>query len=66
MSETPYSRAAHPAMERAEDAIDRAGARAGLALTRFGHQMQGWAARARAEAEDIWAEAQSRRDKAHA
>ena len=47
-----------PAVERAEDLVDQFGERLGTTLGRF-------AARAREELEDIWAEAQNIRRNAH-
>jgi len=65
MSETKSETAAtieqRPATARAEDAIDQAGERVGQFAALFGRRLQVLAARAREEAEDIWAEAQSLR-----
>jgi hypothetical protein len=46
-------------MERAEEIVDQAGERLGAFLSDFGRRAQVFAARAREEAEDIWAEAQA-------
>ncbi len=51
----------HPAMERAEELVDRLGQRLGLLATAAGLGILRLAARAREEAEDVWAEAQSLR-----
>ena len=48
-----------PAMERAEVLVDRAGPRAGAFVSLVGLRVRKLAARAREEAEDVWAEAQS-------
>lgn len=62
MSETSGGNAdQRPAMERAEDLVDRAGEQVGRTAAELGRRLQVWAARAREEAEDIWAEAQSMR-----
>jgi hypothetical protein len=46
-------------MQRAEEMVDRLAANIGSFVQRFGHQVVRLAARAREEAEDIWAEADS-------
>jgi hypothetical protein len=46
--------------ERAEEIIDRLGHRIGYFSVLAGHQVRKFAARVREEAEDIWAEAQTR------
>ena len=53
-----------PATERAEELTDRMGQRLGYVTTLVGLHIRKTAARAREEAEDMWAEAQSirRRD----
>ncbi len=51
------------AMKRAEELVDRWGEQVGQYATSFGHGVLKWVARAREEAEDIWAEAQSIREK---
>jgi hypothetical protein len=48
-----------PAMQRAEELVDQIGERIGHYATVFGHGLLRFAARAREEAEDIWAEAQN-------
>jgi hypothetical protein len=48
-----------PAMERAEGLVDEWGERLGHVARQAGEQVLRLAARAREEAEDIWAEAQS-------
>ena len=48
-----------PAMERAEELVDRMGQRAGAFVSLAGLRVRKLAARAREEAEDVWAEAQS-------
>lgn len=47
-----------PAIARAEELVDRVGEQVGQWLSRLGHSTQRTLARAREEAEDIWAEAQ--------
>jgi len=49
------------AQARAEDMVDRAGERVGQLATTLSRRVQVLLARAREEAEDIWAEAQSMR-----
>jgi hypothetical protein len=51
------------AMRRAEEMVDRIGEQVGHYVSLFGHNILKWAARAREEAEDIWAEAQAIREK---
>jgi hypothetical protein len=51
------------AMRRAEEMVDRIGEQVGHYVSVFGHNVLKWAARAREEAEDIWAEAQALREK---
>jgi hypothetical protein len=46
-------------MRRAEEMVDRIGERIGTLATYLGHQILRLGARAREEAEDMWAEAQS-------
>jgi hypothetical protein len=48
-------------MRRAEEWVDRIGARVGEATAFLGHQLLRLGARVREEAEDIWAEAQNLR-----
>ncbi len=50
-----------PATERAEELADRMGQRLGYVTTHIGLRVRKTAARAREEAEDMWAEAQSLR-----
>ncbi len=52
-----------PNMQRAEEMVDRFGERLGAWAARVGQQLRVAAARAREEAEDIWAEAQSMRQR---
>lgn len=54
-----------PAMERAEEVVDRAGQWAGPLVSLVGLRILRVAALAREAAEDIWAEAQSAREKSH-
>jgi hypothetical protein len=61
MSATPQENSARDATERAEDMVDRAGERVGELAATLGRRLQVFVARAREEAEDIWAEAQSMR-----
>ncbi len=60
-SETSANAEQRPATARAENAVDQAGERVGQFAALFGRRFQVFAARAREEAEDIWAEAQSMR-----
>lgn len=48
-----------PAIERAEELVDRLGQRAGAFASMAGLRIRKLAARTREEAEDVWAEAQS-------
>lgn len=48
-----------PPMERAEELVDRLGERTGDFSSMAGLRIRKLAARAREEAEDVWAEAQS-------
>lgn len=50
------------AMRRAEEMVDRWGEQVGQYISAFGRNILKWAARAREEAEDIWAEAQALRE----
>jgi hypothetical protein len=50
-----------PTLARAEELVDRFGERAGSWLSHVGRDAERLLARAREEAEDIWAEAQSLR-----
>jgi len=64
MSEAPNSNlngrtADDAAMVRAEELVDRLGEQLGRLLSTSGRQLRKAAARAREEAEDIWAEAQA-------
>lgn len=54
--ETPRPR---PATERAAETVDQLGERVGQWAVQFGQRLRVATARAREEAEDIWAEAQS-------
>ncbi len=62
MNKTVQDQATHvePAV-RAEEIVDRAGERMGSLAATLSHQVLVLAARAREEAEDIWAEARSMR-----
>lgn len=51
------------AMQRAEEMVDRLGEQVGHYVSVIGHNVLKWAARAREEAEDIWAEAQAIRQR---
>ena len=61
MSEPGRDERARPTMERAEELVDRLGQRAGQMGSELSQRLLRLAARAREEAEDIWAEAQSMR-----
>jgi hypothetical protein len=50
--------ARHQSMQRAEEMVDRLGEQVGHYVSTLGHSILRWVARAREEAEDIWAEAQ--------
>ncbi len=52
-------------MERAEEVVDRLAERVSQLTSTWGRKVLRWAARAREEAEDIWAEAQSIRRGEH-
>jgi hypothetical protein len=52
-----------PAMQRAEELVDRMAERVGHYTGVIGHKILWFMARAREEAEDIWAEAQALRQK---
>jgi hypothetical protein len=58
MSEATNGQDQRPPAERAEVLVDRMGERFGHFLSIAGHQLRKATARAREEAEDIWAEAQ--------
>jgi hypothetical protein len=62
-SETAADEARQQAMQRAEELADRLGEQVGHYVSLFGHSVLKWAARAREEAEDIWAEAQALRER---
>jgi hypothetical protein len=51
------------AQKRAEEMVDRLGEQIGHYVSIFGHNVLKWVARAREEAEDIWAEAQAIRER---
>jgi hypothetical protein len=53
-------------MQRAEELADRLGEQVGHYVSSFGHGVLRWVARAREEAEDIWAEAQALRERQRA
>jgi hypothetical protein len=63
---TAVDEARRKAMERAEELADRLGEQVGHYVSSFGHSVLRWVARAREEAEDIWAEAQAIRDRQRA
>lgn len=52
-----------PATDRAEETLDQAGERLGIFAAEVSHRLRRAVALAREEAEDIWAEAQSLRQK---
>lgn len=60
--ETVTGAAPSEAMLRAEAAVDRLGERVGHFVSTAGHNLMRFTARAREEAEDMWAEAQSIRN----
>ncbi len=62
MGGTSADEARREAMQRAEEMVDRMGEQIGHYATEFGHSVLRWFARAREEAEDIWAEAQAIRE----
>ena len=62
MTEMQDEKPARPAMERAEELVDRVGRRVGPLASLVGLRLLRVAALAREAAEDIWAEAQSARD----
>lgn len=51
------------AMQRAEELVDHLGEQVGQYVSALGHNILKWTARAREEAEDIWAEAQAIRER---
>jgi hypothetical protein len=55
----PAEEADNSDMRRAEEMVDRMAERVGHYASVVGFKLMQWAARAREEAEDIWAEAQS-------
>ncbi len=55
--------AGRTATDRAEEVLDQLGQRVGMFTIVAGMQLQRFAARAREEAEDIWAEARQLRDR---
>jgi hypothetical protein len=57
--------AASPTMQRAEELVDRLAERVSHYASVVGHKLAWLAARAREEAEDIWAEAQAIRRGEH-
>lgn len=59
MSEPQNTQSQSPPAERAEVLVDQVGARLGHFLSAAGYQVRKATARAREEAEDIWAEAQA-------
>lgn len=61
MSETPKESEQVPATVRAEVLLDQAGERLGRFFTAAGQEIRKATARAREEAEDIWADGQNMR-----
>lgn len=61
MSEPGDTAPERPPVERAEEIVDQAGERLGALASDLGRRLQVLVARAREEAEDIWAEARSLR-----
>ncbi len=53
-------------MQRAEELADRLGEQVGQYVSALGHSVLKWVARAREEAEDIWAEAEAIRQRQRA
>ncbi len=62
VSETPESHDGTAATQRAERIVDETAERIGRWTATAGHALLRWGARAREEAEDVWAEAQSIRN----
>lgn len=60
---TSADEARRQATQRAEEMVDRVGEQIGHYVSIFGHNVLKWVARAREEAEDIWAEAQAIRER---
>ena len=60
-AEQPQAEEVAPTMQRAEELVDRMAERIGHYSGVFGHKILWLSARAREEAEDIWAEAQAMR-----
>jgi hypothetical protein len=56
-NESGADEARRQAMQRAEELADRLGEQIGQCVSAVGHSVLKWVARAREEAEDIWAEA---------
>ena len=65
MSETQNGQSQRTSAERAEVLVDRMGEQLGHFLSMAGHRLRKATARAREEAEDIWAEAQAIRRGEH-
>lgn len=65
MSETHNEHPQETPTARAEILVDQWGERVGKFLSGAGYQLRKTAARAREEAEDIWAEAQTIRHSSH-
>jgi hypothetical protein len=63
---TDADEARRQTMQRAEQLADQLGERVGQYVAAFGHNVLKWVARAREEAEDIWAEAQAIRERQRA
>jgi len=63
MSKQPNSEEYQAKIRQAEEWVDQATERVGAITTQVGRQLQKFAAKAREEAEDIWAEAQHRRNR---
>ncbi len=62
-SQAGADEARRQATQRAEEMVDRLGEQIGHYVSVIGHNVLKWAARAREEAEDIWAEAQAIRER---
>ena len=56
---TPPAATQQPATQRAEEIVDRVGERVGYLASSIAQRIRTTTARAREEAEDMWAEAQS-------
>jgi hypothetical protein len=65
-SRSSEEEARRQALQRAEEMADRLGEQVGHYVAALGHSVLKWVARAREEAEDIWAEAQALRERQQA